>query len=320
MPRIRFANSHLDDVAHVLSQTHQHAAQYLEQAPVLALLACRKFGSHITYGELEQFGDRVAAGPRLKDLLAVYGGQRAMAKLVSGALKPSDIAVLDALNRLDASSLSQSIPNDSQRVWLDGIAKWLNLARRNRRQCEKFNVAWIARQLGADLSRFEQVDSLIDFLSRGNGQLNDRWSWDAAMRAVENWHRELRDEYALAQLVANRNDREAFDLVICKAAIPDCVSVDGFDFLALRTLRHLRMEGVAMHHCVAAYAPAVKAGKCSIVSVRKDNVGVATLEISRNGVISQLKGHCNAAPSTQIRAACELYVLQHWKPAERVAA
>ncbi|MFM9829110.1 MAG: PcfJ domain-containing protein [Sphingomonas sp.] len=283
---------------------------------MIAVLACGKFSSHITYGELDQFRERLALGPRLKDLLASYGTSRPMAKLSATALRLGDRAALEALGRLDASSLSQAIPSDSQRVWLDGIDKWLRLTPRDKAARKHFNVGWIARHLGADLSRFEQVDALIDFLGKGGGQLNERWGWDSAMRAVEDWHRRLRDDRALVALVRARDAQKAFDTVICKSPLPDAASLDGFDFVVLRTARDLRNEGVALHHCVASYARSVKAGDCAVVSVRKDGVNIATLEIDRAGQAVQIKGHCNAKPLHTVQTACEMYALRFWKPAE----
>ena len=74
-----------------------------------------------------------------------------------------------------------------------------------------------------------------------------------------------------------------------------------------------------MHHCVASYAGDVRAGRCAIVSVSRDGVNVATLEI-RGGVVAQLKAHCNRAVSPMIRTACETYALLHWRAPEEGAA
>lgn len=317
--RIRFANGPLDDVAWCLHQSHPRAGQYLAQAPILAVLVCQKLGCVPTYGEVDRFGAAVAAEPRLRDLLASYGSLPQMRKLDASALKPGDREVLAALGRLDASTLAQAIPSDSQRVWLDGIRSWLRLAPSKKKDREAFSVAWIARRLGENLSRFEQVDALVDWIGRGNGVLNERWTWDRALSAVEAWHRALRDEAAQRSLAADRKRAATFDTIICKSLLPNVATVDGYDFTVLRSVRALRDEGAALHHCVASYAGEVARGGCAIVSVRKGGVGVATLQIDSRGTVAQLKGHCNAAPSPAARKACDLYALVHWRAPDAAA-
>nr|WP_281375637.1 PcfJ domain-containing protein [Sphingomonas yantingensis] len=113
---------------------------------------------------------------------------------------------------------------------------------------------------------------------------------------------------------------KTFDDVICKSLLPDEATVEGMVFRPLRTLRRLREEGIEMRHCVAAYAPMVKHGQCAIVAVKRQGVGIATMELDRSGRIVQLKGHCNQAPSTETRRACDLYVLLYWRNPDEQAA
>lgn len=317
--RVRYNDSFLDDVAGLLVAAQPRAADYLGQAPVLAVLACGKFSTHITYGELDQFAATIASGPKLRDVMAAYGASAPMRKIGATGLRLRDRAALVALHKLDASTLSQSIPSDSQRTWLDGVDKWLRLTPRNKRDRSRFSVAWIARRLGENLSRFEQVDALVDYIGRGKQELNERWSWDRAMQAVADWHRQLRDETMLRRLAAYEREALTFDKVICNSALPDSAEVEGFTFRVLRTLRHLRDEGNAMHHCVASYAADVRKGRCTIVSVTRDGVGVGTLQIDARGSVVQLKAHCNAAVSPAVRRACDVYALLHWRKPEQGA-
>jgi len=317
--RIRFADGQLDDVATILVGASEYGAQYLEQAPVLAVLTCGKLGSHITYGELDRFSNLLAASPRLKVVMAEYGATAPMRKIAPSALRIRDRSAIEILAKLDASTLSQCIPSESQRVWLDAIGKWLRLMPETKKARANFGVAWIARRLAEDLSRYEQVDAIIDWIGRGHGILNEKWTWERAIADVEAWHRSLRDEAALRALAAAEKQRASFDTVICKAPIPEAVTVDGYDFVALRTLRKLREEGQVMHHCVASYANDVRKGRCAIVSIRKDGVNIATLEISGAGVIAQLKAHCNRTVDAAVRAACDTFALLHWRPEPKVA-
>jgi hypothetical protein len=312
--RIRFADGQMDDVAHVLCTTHPHAVQYVEQAPVLALAAARKFGSHVSYGERDAFAERVGSTPKLRDLLAAYGLPLCFRKLGPEAVKPANQHTIVALSLLDPSTLSQCIPGDSQGVWLDGIRGWLARAPKGYRTPTW--VAWIARRLAEDLSRFEQVDQVLDYLKRGQGELNERWSWARALEAVEAWHIRLHDEQAVRYMMRQRELAKTFDDVICRSALPDHAEVEGLLFTVLRTIRKLRENGQEMRHCVASYAYSVKAGDCAIVAVSRDGVGVATMEVDRSGKIAQLKGHCNQAPLASTRKACELYALMHWRAPE----
>lgn len=309
--RLRYADGQMDDVASVLCATHPHAGQYLEQAPVLTLAVCRKFGSHVSFGERDAFAGRIAGSPKLRDLLAGYGLPLCFRKLGAGAVRPAFQHTVAALGFLDPSTLSQCIPLDSQGVWLNGVRGWL--ARAPKALRAPSGVAWIARRLSEDLSRFEQVDALLDYLDRGRGELNERWTWARAMEAVEAWHLRMRDDRAIRDMMRQKALAKSFDDVICTSKLPDRAEVDGLTFTVLRTIRKLREEGAEMRHCVASYAGSVKNGDCAIVAVSRDGVGVATLEIDRGGRVAQLKGHCNQAPLASTRKACDLYALLHWR-------
>ena len=56
------------------------------------------------------------------------------------------------------------------------------------------------------------------------------------------------------------------------------------------------------------------------VAVKRDGVGVATLQLDRAGRVAQLKGHCNAAPAPATRKACDMYALLHWRTPEAADA
>jgi PcfJ-like protein len=318
--RIRFSDGPLDDIAGILCANSARASQYLEQAPALAVLACGKFNSHITYGEVDRFTAVVAPEPKLRDVVAKFGAPMAIRKLSASALRAKDVAAVEWLARLDPSTLSQCIPGaDGQRAWLDGILKWLILVPGNKRDRKKFSVAWIARQLAADQGRIEQIDNVIDFVRRGGRALNERWTWAGALEAVNRWHAVLNDTRAIERALQDAGRAASFDRVICKAPLPDKASVDGYEFIVLRTPRQIQDEGVAMHHCVASYASHVKRGRCAIISVGRDGVRVATLEISGAGTVAQIKTHCNGAPSTAIRQACAAYALSNWKQEAQAA-
>lgn len=319
-PFPRFADGQLDDVSSVLAKSHPRAAQYVEQAPALAVIACKKLRSHITYGEIDHFASLIAPEPKLRDVLTAYGAPLPVRKLSAAAIKVRDGETIEYLGRIDAPTLSQIIPDAAfQGAWLDGIRKWLVLTPNGKAARAKFSVAWIARRLCEDTSRVEQVDTVVDFIRRGDGAINERWSWARALEAVAAWHARLNDEQAIRRALQDADRAAKFDVPVCNAPLPDIAEVDGFEFAVLRTPRHIQDEGVVMHHCVSSYVGNVKRGQCAIISIRRQGVNVATLEISRKGVVSQIKTHCNGAPSVAVRKAADLYALRHWAPPEQAA-
>lgn len=319
--RIRYSDPALDDIASVLVAAYPGGAEYLAQAPVIAAVACQKFPQNLTYGEIDKFGGVVARQPKLRDVLTAYGVSGPARKLSAAAIRIKDAPAIKEILRIEPSSLSQCIPaQDSQRLWLDGISDWLRLTPTKKADRKRFSVVWIARHLAAYPARCGQVGSIVDYVARGGGEINDRWTWERALQEVTAWHNRLNDEYALRRMLADEQRRVDFEKVICKAPLPDLAEVEGFQFITLRTGRALQEEGVTMHHCVASYAYNVKRGDCAIVSIRRDGVNIATLEISKKGVPGQIKAHCNTAPAKQVRDAAALYALEHWRPTQSEAA
>lgn len=314
--RIRYADGQIDDIAEAIVGQEPRAADYLAQAPIIALAAAERYGSHITFGELDRLCAKLATGPRLKDVMKGLGTPAVMRGLDAGSIKVRDRHVVAELARIDPSSLAQSIPSDSQRVWLDGCAKWLALAPTKKADRATFSIKWIARELGANLSRFEQVDSIIDWCRRANGNVDPKWTFEAALKHVETWHARLRDRRRIEAMTRDAERRAKFDTVICKAPLPDEADLNGYTFIALRTARSLHIEGVAMHHCVASYAGSVARGKSAVVSIRRNGVHIATLELNERGQPTQIKAHCNGVVSGECRVAADLYALTYWRPDE----
>lgn len=56
---------------------------------------------------------------------------------------------------------------------------------------------------------------------------------------------------------------------------------DDISVVAISEVHELRREGGLMRHCVASYAPNCRDGVCQIVSIRKDNEPIATLELRK---------------------------------------
>ncbi|MET0340067.1 MAG: PcfJ domain-containing protein [Polyangiales bacterium] len=81
-----------------------------------------------------------------------------------------------------------------------------------------------------------------------------------------------------------------------------------WSIVELTSLGALRVEGALMHHCVGCYGRACKAGDSVILSVRRGDVRVATVEIDpRTLTIAQMSGFANRALD-----AAEDRVVQRW--------
>ena len=252
--RIRYADGQLDDIAAVLCSTHPRAAQYLEQVPVLAVVAAEKLESHLTYGERDAFAALVASEPRLSDVLGRFKLPKQMRGLSADAVRAIDRRIIRELCRLHPSTLAQIMPAPAyQRSWLAGCHLWLQLCKKDQ---ARLTLDWLAKRLSEDQSRVEQADQLLDWIVRGSGRVEQNHSWANAIAGVERWHRSLMDERALRQMLANKLAAARYDSIICKAPLPDIAQVDGYEFVALRTPRALRDEGVSMRHCVGSYDPA----------------------------------------------------------------
>lgn len=82
----------------------------------------------------------------------------------------------------------------------------------------------------------------------------------------------------------------------------------GVEISELRTVRALRAEGTAMHHCAGMYAPVVGRGRVSIWSMRRGEERVATIEVVHaSGRVVQVKAACNTEP-----AAEDLQLVGRW--------
>jgi hypothetical protein len=86
----------------------------------------------------------------------------------------------------------------------------------------------------------------------------------------------------------------------------------------LTTTAELMEEGEAMAHCVLSYADEAMRGACSLYSVRRDGVRIATLELIRGRAgslkIAQLSGPGNASVSKEVTRAARRW-LRERKPA-----
>jgi hypothetical protein len=299
----------MQEAAIFAATVHERAIDYLEQAPVLALCVlppapARKADRSARLYSAYRMDMLCQRGARLKDVMAAYGLPMPLRKLKPKALSFGDEDAIRALAQVQPSALSQAIPNSiaAQRKWLSAVREWRRLWR-GIKSADRWSSwhPWAFVQMARYGIHARAVSSVADFAFRGDVPLNLSWEWPRAVAAAEDWHDRL-----------SAGDAKAKYGVIAEQIIdlgdhPDHAVAGDFEFIALRTPIAIHAEGSAMRHCVASYVTSVVAGSCSIVSIRRDEQRIATMEL-RDGRIAQLKGRFNVQPEPVTRAAAQFYV------------
>lgn len=303
-----FRTDEMRDAATFAAVVHLHAADYIEQAPVLACFVRQAGGKRKLCN-----GDRIYAalkvnsiclrGARLRDAMASYGLSLPLRKFKAKAVSLDDAPVLQALARLPASTLSQIIPNSiaAQRKWLSVLREWMRYTSTAPHLTVEY-LEWVAVQTSRHAVPKAQMGTIADFIARGDVRLNRAWSWSRAVAAADDWHDRLAagDAKAKFGVVA--------DQIIDLGEHPDTAVVDGLEFVALRTPIAIHAEGSAMRHCVASYVRDVIGGHRHIVSIRRDEQRLATLELEAGALmVRQLKGRFNTTPDQDVQTAARHY-------------
>lgn len=318
--RALFKTAAMLDAANFAAVVHERAADYIIQAPVLALVVKTVAGKHkLCDGDqlyaAAKFWRLCEDGARLKDVMAAYGLPLPLRKLKAKALALNDEYTVRQIARMLPSTISQIIPGSivAQRRWLSAFSYWRVLTRHSKMH-ERATACWewAAVQIAKHGVRFAEVQTVADFAMRSDQKLNTNWEWPRACVAAEEWHERLAAPKAKAAFGA------LADQIIDHGPHPDHHVIDGIEFIALRTPMAIHAEGQAMKHCVASYVTDVLNGRCSIVAVRTDELRLATMEL-RGTVIAQLKGRFNATPHETVRRAARAYVMFLEKRASRAA-
>lgn len=284
---------------------HERAADYLEQAPVLAIFILPEDRRRkVAGGDRAYAAHRLASycmrGAKLKEVMAGYQLPLPMRKLKAKAMALEDIATLRMIARLPPSVLSQAIPNSivDQRRWISAVGEWNRICSMSR-WTDRY-TDWASVQLAKHKVRKSQVGVVTDFMGRGDVPLSTAWEWPRAVAAADDWHDRLSAGDAKAKFGVMA------DQVVDLGDHPDHTILYGYEFVALRTPTAIHGEGKAMHHCVASYVNGVINGLTHIVSIRRDEQRVATLELAE-GHVRQLKGRFNAVVPPDVLAAARQY-------------
>lgn len=288
--------THMLKLARPMVKFRPWVIDYFEQCPALPLWIAPginnpnqvppKAQETIAWCVASLFSER----PKLRDIMRRYGITKPIRGIQGSALLPRHAKLLRMLCEMNPSMLAQAIPNGAkkQRRWLN-VLDWAS-----RQTALASRLSWFVREVGH--RRQNEAFDMGDMMRRAPFDMN--WTWAQAERAQERWHMELADK----KLGPGADD------VICENPMPDEVEIEGFSFVALRTKRAIHLEGKAMHHCVASYASRVRAGLCSIVSMKSGGQRLVTIELTPSLGICQMRGPCNDARfPAKVNAAASLY-------------
>jgi PcfJ-like protein len=166
-------------------------------------------------------------------------------------------------------------------------------------QAQKFQSREIVDQTGR---------TTIEPPPQPNLQMRGRTA-DTLLAHVERWHTVLGRAKGAENLFFKAS---GFKELSIKSGSKDAPNI--WSFRELHSGSELIAEGKAMRHCVASYARSCAAGSCSIwamdVERRTGREKIQTIEVSKQGVIVQCRGHLNRLPT-----ASEFDIVRRWAEA-----
>ncbi len=310
-----YADETLHSLAMLLAVMHEHALDYLRQAPVLVLgvRGRQEAGRRLPAARCQflayRFGPLIRKGTKLKSLMREFGLPLPMRQLVAPEITSLRASLfLDRLAlMLTPSELAQAIPEGEaeQLAWLRALDSFDHRARIRvqmramGRDAYAQRFAWAAPAMARAIAAGERIDDagdMIDFLISPGRPFNPRWSWLNARERSQNWHRDQ-----IAEAGDNMRMGFAPDKLFDFAPFPLEANVMGLDFVALRSVLELREEGRRMRHCVGDYHAELKAGH-RFYSIRREGQRIATAQLVDFTAV-QVKGPQNAKPKAEVMRA-----------------
>lgn len=222
----------------------------------------------------------------------------------------------------DSSEFAKQVANFVPRslkampVWLAAIAEAHDLA-------DEEHVLWIAREIlnvpkprkrrrrqrRSDSASVRLLCLWAWYSTHQPKRVPEDWRWSPSVSLSyagnRTWHWIRRFEMRLAL-----GDEPVRDIWFEPA------TVDGFEFVPLRTADDLVEEADAMRNCVASYASTVAENRARLWSVRRNGVREATLELSYAigdpiPTIYELGGLDNAPVRRELSLAARRWMQQH---------
>jgi hypothetical protein len=189
-------------------------------------------------------------------------------------------------------------------------ASWLGREFQGRREpFWELAIVWLCRQ--PDIER-KQIGPLIDYFA--NMRKADLYysikgrTYRSALRAMEQWHRDLAVQRKLENLVFKPSGFEGRRYVFKKKLNGRLLYDEVWTMREILQAEDLFEEGKRMRHCVSSYAELIMEGWNSIWSLRCDGVRALTVEVENKGRrIVEARGVCNRAPKP-----FELAILRRW--------
>jgi hypothetical protein len=307
-----FGNAGMVAAEQWFATAHPGAADYLAQAPILAMWAvpwastlerdAETFARACIHGWCE---DRLKLGAVIKN--AGFTGP--MRHLKASVIRPGMAATFRMLARIEPTVVARAMPAASkeQRRWLAALQGWLRRLSRSWPANGEVLFAWCVERFADSTVTADEVKDFSDFHWSG-APFNPAWGLKRAREEMDLWHRRITLESQL------RGMPFGADTVIDMGDHPDAVTVDKFSITALRTPRAIANEGSAMRHCVATYIKAAFDGVSHIVSITENDRRVATLELAgpkwptqQRWRVRQLRGPRNGAVRPTITAMADFY-------------
>jgi hypothetical protein len=170
-------------------------------------------------------------------------------------------------------------------------------------------LVWLCRQ--SDIER-RQIGPLIDYFAsmrEGNPYYSIKGrTYRSALRAMEQWHRDLAVQRKLENLVFKASGFKGRRYVFRKKLNGKIPFDQVWTMREILLAHDLMEEGKRMRHCVSCYAEDIQEGRSSIWSLRCDGVRALTVEVDNKArKVVQARGVCNRDPKP-----FELGLLRRW--------
>ena len=302
----RFRSYELNQHADRLAAVHPRMADYVVQAPVIALATFEQLHAE----QRRRLRDLCAAGVKLKAMMAALGLAHPLRVLPAHALRPGHVhpALLRAFAECHPSAIAQAIARNTSDLfeWLEWMWEWrMVCTRRGALMAPVFE--WGVRRVDPE----PKLDPahMMDFIDRPTSAFKLNWTLAEFRAALARWE----DTYTERDKLIDELLRGGVDPYqpLDYAPLPLAGEIDGLTFTALTTPLDIVEEGALMRHCAASYAARVHAGVSWLYSITRGDRRVATLGVIWSETafaVEQVKERWNTDAPTEVLAAAERFV------------